>query len=302
MTLADDEQADESAASAGMAVESTVSTGSLLGAARQASGRSIEQIADETRVPKRHLLALENDEHDALPALPYAMGFVRSFARAVDLDPEMIAARFRIETTKQPHVPRLSTLQPLDERRIPGRGVVAATLVGLVVVVAALSAWGAGLFDPPLPDAPLVTAQAPEQLARVAPPPPDVPPDMTSDMLSAQPMAGTASDATASAIAAPAGAIVLTAKENVWVRVYDPASSLVPISRVMMAGERFEVPADPPGLLLWTGKAGALDVRIGNDRLPPLGGLMQTLRDVRLTPEALRAQAARANANVSSGV
>jgi hypothetical protein len=282
MTPADDEQAEDSGASH----EPGITTGSMLGSARRASGRSIEQIADETRVPRRHLQALEDDEHDALPALPYAMGFVRSFARAVALDPEMIATRFRAETTKQPHVPRQSTLEPLDERRLPGRGVVAATLIGLVVVVAGLSAWGAGVFAPPLPDAPLVTAQAPEQLARVAPLPPEL----------------VAADAPPSnAAAAPAGTIVLTAKEDVWVRVYDPASSLVPISRVMMAGERFEVPADPPGLVLWTGRAGALDVQVGNDRLPPLGGLAQTLRDVRLTPEALRAQAAAASANIGSG-
>jgi transcriptional regulator with XRE-family HTH domain len=287
MTPAEDEQAED----AGMTIGAGVTTGSLLGAARQASGRSIEQIADETRVPRRHLQAIENDEHDALPALPYAMGFVRSFARAVDLDPEMITARFRSETTKQPHVPRVSTLEPLDERRLPGRGVVFATLAGLVLVVAALSAWGAGVFDPAIPDAPLVTAEAPEQLARVAPPPPE----MTPELMGSAPTLDV--DGTAAV-----GAIVLTAKEDVWVRIYDPASSLVPISRVMMAGERFEVPSDPPGLLLWTGKAGALDVRVGDDQLLPLGGVAQTLRDVRLTPEALRALAAKANSNVSSGV
>ncbi len=299
MTPAEDEQTENAGITSGAAV----TTGSLLGAARQASGRSIEQIADETRVPKRHLQALENDAHDALPALPYAMGFARSFARAVDLDPEMIAARFRSETTKQPHVPRLSSLEPLDERRLPGRGVVVATLAGLFLVVAALSAWGAGMFDPAIPEAPLVTAEVPEQLARVAPPPPDLMPEMMGAV--PPPDAAPASDAAAAvdaAAPAAAGAIVLTAKEDVWVRIYDPASALVPLSRVMMAGERFEVPSDPPGLLLWTGKAGALDVRVGRDHLPPLGSLAQTLRDVRLTPEALRAQAAQANSNASSGV
>lgn len=262
-------------------------TGSILAAARLASGRTLDDIADETRVPRRHLRAIELDQHDALPALPYTLGFVRSFARAVSLDAETLACRFRAETNKKPHTPTPSTLEPLDERRLPERSVVAATLIVLVVLVAGLSAWGAGVFDPSLPDTPLITATAPEMPIRLTPPSPAEAPDRLASL------GGTAGEV----------AIVLTALEDVWVRVYDPASSSVPISRVMQAGERFEVPSDPRGLLLWTGKAGALEVRIDGALLPPLGGPVQTLRDIRLTPEGLRAQSGSfAQNNVSKVV
>lgn len=256
------------------AERSETTTGRLLRAARLASGRTIDDIADETRVPLRHLEAIEADEHDALPALPYALGFVRSFARAVDLDPETVTGRFRLETNKQPHSPRPSTLEPIDERRLPERGVVIITLLALSGVVAGLSAWGAGVFDPPAPDVPFITAAAPDFQARVAPRPPTL-------SVKNQKMP-------------TVGAVVITATEDVWVRIYDPASALVLISKVMQAGERFEVPADPPGLLLWTGKAGALEVRIGELLLPPLGKSAQTLRDIALTPDALRARSTAA--------
>ncbi len=254
------------------------SVGRLLTGAREALGRSLEDIASETRVPLRHLRALEADEHDALPALPYAQGFVRSYARAVKLDPETTAARFRAETSKQPHVPSVSTLEPLDERRLPSSALVIGTLVALVVLLAGLSAWGAGAFDAPLPDtAPVVAVVEPEPVAAV--------PGAAPEPIAAAPAApGTA-------VVPASGPVVLEATEDVWVRIYDPQSKTVAMSGVMAPGERFAVPAEPAGLMLWTGKAGALRVTIGGVVIPPLGGPVQTLRAVSLAPDDLRARA-----------
>ena len=49
------------------------------------------------------------------------------------------------------------------------------SLAALVVLVGGLSAWSAGVFDAPVPEAPLVSAAAPAQALRVTPPPPEVP-------------------------------------------------------------------------------------------------------------------------------
>lgn len=259
------------------------SVGETLAAARVASGRNLVDIASETRVPLRHLEALEADEHDALPALPYAQGFVRSFARALNLDAEGLAARFKAETSKQPHVPSVSTLAPLDEKRLPTRGLVVGSLVALVLVVAALSAWGAGAFD----------AQAPE-LATSAPSV-ETPTDVSA------PGSDFASDSSANVAAAPVastavlpGQVVLEAREDVWVRIYDPQSKVVAMSGVMAPGAQFVVPMAPAGLMLWTGKAGALRVTIGGVAIPPLGGVAQTLRAVSLLPADLQARSAAA--------
>ncbi|MFZ4688545.1 MAG: helix-turn-helix domain-containing protein [Polymorphobacter sp.] len=124
-------------------------TGAMLSAGRIAAGLELVDVARETRVPLRHLKALEADRHDELPALPYAIGFVKAYARAIGLDPESVAAQFRGETSKSAHVPTPVTLEPLDERRLPSRGLVFGSLAAIVLIIAGLSAWGAGVFDPP---------------------------------------------------------------------------------------------------------------------------------------------------------
>lgn len=251
-------------------------TGSMLAAARTAAGLDLAEIASTTRVPLRHLKALEADNHDGLPALPYAQGFVRAFAGSVGLDPEEMAARFRAETSKQPHVPSQIAMAALDERRLPRPGLVMASLVALVLVIGLLSAWGAGAFDPE-PEAVVVAEVEP-----MAPEPPAAP---AADGPAA------AAGAAMPAVAADAP-VVLTAKAEVWMRVFDPATGTVAFSGILTQGQRFEVPTAPPGLRLWTGRAGALAVTLGGRELPPLGGEAEVLKNVSLAPADLLARSA----------
>lgn len=250
-------------------------TGSMLAAARTAAGLDLAEIASTTRVPLRHLKALEADNHDGLPALPYAQGFVRAFAGSVGLDPEEMAARFRAETSKQPHVPSQIAMAALDERRLPRPGLVMASLVALVLVIGLLSAWGAGAFDPE-PQAVVVAEVEPMVTEPPAAPAADVPADAGAAM---------------PAVAADAP-VVLTAKAEVWMRVFDPATGTVAFSGILTQGQRFEVPTSPPGLRLWTGRAGALAVTLGGRELPPLGGEAEVLKDVSLAPADLLARSA----------
>lgn len=255
-------------------------TGSVLLAGRVAAGLELVDIARETRVPLRHLKALESDTHEDLPALPYAIGFVKAYARVIGLDSETVAAQFRSETTKSAHVPTQMTLEPLDERRLPSRGLMVGSLALVVTIIAGLSAWGSGTFDAPLP--------APEtNLAVVTQtiPAPAVIADPTLE-------AGAVVPAGLPTGIAPAAAqpVVLTAKEDVWVKIYARASRTSVKIGVLKAGESFAVPANPPGLLLWTGKAGAIDITVGGRTIPPLGGPVETVRDVSLAAADLTAR------------
>ena len=269
-----------------------LSTGATLAAARADAGLVLADIAKDTRVPLRHLQAIENDAHDALPALPYAIGFVKSFARAVGLDAETLAAQFRRETTKVPHVPQMVTLEPVDERRLPSRGLVMASVAAVLLIIGALAAWGSGLFDP----APAVQTVTP------GPQPVDTAPsvaDSTSPAAPANgltvPPADTAAAPGNSPVAPPAvagGAVVLTAKEDVWIKIYSRATKTSAKIGILKSGEAFNVPNDPPGLLLWTGKAGALAITVGGKPVAALGGPVETVRDVSLAPADLLARAA----------
>jgi cytoskeleton protein RodZ len=255
-------------------------TGAMLMAARTAAGLELTDVARETRVPVRHLKALEADKHDELPALPYAIGFVKSYARAIGLDPETVANQFRSETSKAAHVPTPISLEPLDERRLPSRGLWVGSLVVVIGIIAGLSAWGAGAFDPPPPAAPEMTATAvPEPTAAVG--------DIGTP-------AATGTSAAAPGPASASGPVVLTASRDVWVKISDRANGDTLKVGVMAAGESFTVPADRPGLTLWTGMAGALSVSVGGQVLPPLGGPVETVRNVSLLPADLVARSAPA--------
>ncbi len=262
-------------------------TGVVLAKAREAAGIDLADLARDTRIPLRHLKAIEADSHASLPALPYTIGFVKTFAKAVGLDPEAVATQFRGETSKLAHVPSLPSLEPLDERRLPSRGLVGTSLAVIVLIIAGLSAWGAGLFDPALPTTPVV----------VEAPPPAPAPEVTAptgDIGVAAPAAAPTGVPTATPPPAVTGAgpVVLTANEDVWIKIYDRTTRTSAKIGILKAGESFAVPTDPPGLQLWTGKAGALTVTVNGKPIPPLGGPVQTVRDVSLVPADLLARAA----------
>lgn len=257
-------------------------TGAMLLAGRTAAGLELTDIARETRVPLRHLKALETDRHDELPALPYAIGFVKAYARAVGLDPETIASQFRSETTKSAHVPTPMTLEPLDERRLPSRSLVIGSFALVAAIIAGLSAWGSGVFDP-APPAPAVTTTTEATAEPVAVPAAD-PALATTAPLAAAPVGATGAVAT--------GPVVITAREDVWVKIYNKATNTSAKIGILKAGESFAVPIDPPGMLLWTGKAGALDITVGGRPIPPLGGPVETVRDVSLAAADLVARPA----------
>jgi cytoskeletal protein RodZ len=254
-------------------------TGAMLLAARTAAGLELLDVARETRVPIRHLKALEADKHDELPALPYAIGFVKAYARAVGLDSETMANQFRSETSKSAHVPTPISLEPLDERRLPSRGLWIASLVIVIAIIAALSAWGAGAFDPPPP-------VAPEMAAATAPDPAVAAASAPAGTNAAPPATTSAAPGTAS------GPVVLTATRDVWVKISDKASGETLKVGVLGNGESYTVPADRPTATLWTGMAGALSVGIGGQTLPPLGGPVETIRNISLLPADLVARSA----------
>jgi cytoskeletal protein RodZ len=60
--------------------------GELLRRARQRRGLTLEQIAQSTKIPLRHLEALEKDEFASLPGGMYRRAHVRAYADAVGVD------------------------------------------------------------------------------------------------------------------------------------------------------------------------------------------------------------------------
>ena len=64
------------------------SLGNKFQAAREAQGLTLEQVASRTRIQESHLKALEEDAFGQLPERVFTKGFVRAYARSLNLDEE----------------------------------------------------------------------------------------------------------------------------------------------------------------------------------------------------------------------
>ncbi|NCF49774.1 MAG: DUF4115 domain-containing protein [Bacteroidetes bacterium] len=107
--------------------------GGELSAARLARGQQVNEIAQVLRISKVYIKNIEAGEFDALPGPAYVSGFLRSFAGAVDLDPEEFPRRYRALTAVEKITPTYSF--PVDRQRPQRSGAMMASLLVIVVVV-----------------------------------------------------------------------------------------------------------------------------------------------------------------------
>lgn len=112
--------------------------GSELRTARISLGYTIEDLAVALRIRRVHLAAIEEGRLAGLPGLAYALGFVRSYAEALGLDPQEMAHRFREAAGQASAKPKLDFPEPVADRRVPTAAVVTA---GAVVAICTYVAW-----------------------------------------------------------------------------------------------------------------------------------------------------------------
>ncbi|WP_338662786.1 RodZ domain-containing protein [Pararoseomonas sp. SCSIO 73927] len=148
--------------------------------ARLALGATLEEVADSLRINRRYLAALEEGRSRDLPGPAYAVGFVRTYARALGLDADDMARRYR-ETGAPGRGRDLVFPEPVPERGIPA-GVV--LLLGAVIMVGAYAAWWrwSGSADRTVDGVPPVPARI-EQAARDARQAAGLPPAETAPVL-----------------------------------------------------------------------------------------------------------------------
>lgn len=106
--------------------------------ARERLGVPLETAASDLKIRADYLRNLERDNHAALPALPYTLGFVRRYATYVGLDPGKLARRFREEAGKSSVKQDYTWLKPIERGRFSGG---ALLLVSLAIAGAAYVAW-----------------------------------------------------------------------------------------------------------------------------------------------------------------
>lgn len=230
--------------------------------AREAAGMSRSQLAGITKIPERHLAAIEAGDFASLPARTYAVGFARNYARAVGLDQNEIAATVRAELSAQaPDAPRRTTpsFEPGDPARVPSSRFAWLSLAaGLAVILAGFALWR-GYYAPggELPS--ILADETPAPIASGAP-------------------------------AAVADAVVFTALEPlVWVKFVDGAGNQL-LQTELRQGASYTVPPELTDVRLTTARPTALAITVGGK---PVAGLAEkdgTLRDAPVTAAALLAR------------
>jgi transcriptional regulator with XRE-family HTH domain len=75
--------------------------GNSLKEARAARKLSLEEVEEETKIRRKYLQALENEQYDVLPGKVYAKAFLKNYARFLNLDIEEIMAAYDQASAKE---------------------------------------------------------------------------------------------------------------------------------------------------------------------------------------------------------
>jgi cytoskeleton protein RodZ len=299
--------------------------GQDLRAARLRRGDDLAAVSRVLKIRKDHLEALEEDHLEGLPGRTYAVGFVRSYADYLGLDPVQCVERFKREIAGRSETPQTAAF-PAEtaERQLPhGWVVIAIALLCLVVYGAYHLAMSADtLMHQPVAPVP----------ARMAPPPASgetssrtpVPAKPVAQAANGQtpaaPLAGVASQPApssatpagnqASATAAPSPQVpsaatqtaalpqgqifgdqshqprvILRARATIRVLVQGPDGSVF-LDRVLRPGDSYYVP-NRVGMTLTTQNSGAIDVELDGQPMGAAGPLNRISEALSLDPQAI---------------
>lgn len=132
----DEPQEDANATDASSAFAHAATLGLGLRRARDLSGKSLAELATETKVNTRFLIALEQNDWSSLPSRVFAVGYVRAYAAALRLDEQFAVERFKRESPdtsaplKAPIGIAFEDVRRNSPRIIAGVAVVALAIVG----------------------------------------------------------------------------------------------------------------------------------------------------------------------------
>src|SRR5262245_6868505 len=108
--------------------------GKLLRQSREHRGMSLEQIASETKIPLRHLQALERDDVSVVPEGLYRRLKIRAYARALHFDQDALAQlEHLLRSTEPPPAALVVSDMPTDDETTPLQK-------GVLIVLAAIGA------------------------------------------------------------------------------------------------------------------------------------------------------------------
>jgi Helix-turn-helix domain/Domain of unknown function (DUF4115) len=231
------------------------SIGCILRSERLRRGKALDAVAAETKISCAILEAIENDQFESLPGGAYRKGFVRQYARALELDEEEALARFRRQHLELPvALPAAPPAQPSKYLR-------EGTFLFLAILAIAGFYKVAGNESPERKHAVVDRLRRPVEQARPGPAPPA--PAKVEESVPTAPVRA-----------------VFTMTEPVWVSVHCDGKPTYTGVLAEKESRSFEASAVVTVLI---GNAGGLTITLNGQQLGPIGahGEIQLLE---LTP------------------
>jgi cytoskeleton protein RodZ len=268
--------------------------GAALAAARNAKNLSVQAVSDSLRLSLKQISALESDDFSALPQPMATRGFIRNYARLLELDAEPLLDSYRQRVpdntptslnvqTSIPHVQLVKKHRPwfkytaiflalvlvvwyFQEEQ---SATIATDLTSNSEVVSPVALPPATLVDPVSPPAeevgtasPVATSlpdtspsAAPSELA-VAKPKPSPAAVASNDGLQLRPSSDMSMPAEAKANAVGNRAwLTVSVTDKAWVQVKDKSGAVL-FEKMLTANSSDKIEAQPP-LFVWLGNAKA---------------------------------------------
>ena len=114
-----------------MDLPGTDAGGAVLRAARLAKGLEIADIANELRIPKTYLAALESETYDELPGATYGHGYIKSYCKMLGIDATPHLDKYKMMVARDQSQPSYHFPDEVLEPRMSGA--MSAMLVVLVL-------------------------------------------------------------------------------------------------------------------------------------------------------------------------
>jgi cytoskeleton protein RodZ len=258
------DQADEAAASAPAV---PLDTGAALRCARTRLSMSVEEVSNRIKFAPQQIEALEAGDFAHLPEAAFLRGFIRSYAKLLQIDAAPLIAA--LPQKAEPSVPLEAQALPdtafpniYAERRHNFIWLVVALAIALALALAAWVLGGAGSpgkqAAPPSAAPATATPQTATDTLTLTPPeatPVSAIPDTAQAAAPTVAAASAATAASASGVAAAPDLIRMTFDQDSWVEITDKKGNIL-ISQLNRSGTQQSLNGTPPlALVIGHGKS-----------------------------------------------
>ena len=274
-------------------IDPFIAVGSELATARVAQGLSLSDISSQLRISVKYLEFLENGEREKLPGATYVLGFIRSYAKYLDLEADAMCQRLSETMAASDRQPEYHFIENKTAGSSDWRNMI---MIGVVLIIVSYTAWYF-MHDDYVLDAELTAStELGTELGTgldtelstetdIAPTQPEITVDtatiqtgsdinitedtatkqndaeqseLISDMADGSSTDHTAANTNPTTMPVRTDGLAITALAEAWVELSTPVGEPV-LAKLLTAGEMITIPANN-NYVLTTGNAGAISL------------------------------------------